>query len=118
MFDIMAKQRRIPEATKEELDKIVNQVVVTYQPEKIILFGSYAYGKPKADSDLDLLIIKKTTERFIDRWTRVRKIVSNPKRSIPFEPLILTPDEIEERLAREDQFIEEIMRNGEILYAT
>ena len=113
----MAKQRRIPEATRAELDKIVKQVVGHYQPEKIILFGSYAYGKPSADSDLDLLIIKKTAERFIDRWTNVRKIVSDPERSIPFEPLILTPRELEERLARGDQFIEEIMTRGVVLYA-
>jgi uncharacterized protein len=102
---------------RSEIDKIIRQIVVAYQPEKIILFGSYAYGKPRADSDLDLLIIKKTGERFIDRWTNVRKIVSDPERSIPFEPLILTPHELEERLARGDQFIEEIMTKGEVLYA-
>jgi uncharacterized protein len=117
VFNTMAKQRRIPEATRAELDKIVKQVVADYQPEKIILFGSYAYGKPSADSDLDLLIIKKTAERFIDRWTNVRKIVSDPERSIPFEPLILTPRELEERLARGDQFMEEIMTKGVVLYA-
>jgi uncharacterized protein len=117
VFNTMATQRRIPEAMRAELDKIVKQVVTDYQPEKIILFGSYAYGKPRADSDLDLLIIKKTGERFIDRWTNVRKIVSDPERSIPFEPLILTPHEVEERLPRGDQFIEEIIKKGEVLYA-
>jgi uncharacterized protein len=113
----VTKQRRIPEATKDELNKIVKKIIAAYQPEKIILFGSYAYGKPSANSDLDLLIIKKTGERFIDRWTNVRKIVSDPERSISFEPLILTPQELEERLARGDQFIEEIMARGEVLYA-
>ena len=108
---------RISETIRIELDKIVKQVVAAYQPDKIILFGSYAYGKPSADSDLDLLIIKKTAERFIDRWTNVRKIVSDPKRLIPFEPLVLTPREVEERLAIGDQFIEEIIRKGEVLYA-
>ena len=108
---------KIPEATKTELDKIVRQVVKAYQPQKIILFGSYAYGRPDADSDLDLLIVKKTSERFIDRLNNVRKIVSDPKRSIPFEPIVLTPDELEERLAIGDQFIKEIIAKGEILYA-
>ena len=108
---------KIPEATKTELDKIVRRVVDVYRPEKIILFGSYAYGRPSADSDLDLLIIKKTSERFIDRWTNVRKIVSDPKRSIPFEPLVLTPQEVKERLAMGDQFIEEIITKGEVVYA-
>jgi predicted nucleotidyltransferase len=108
---------KIPEATKTELDKIVRRVVDVYRPEKIILFGSYAYGRPSADSDLDLLIIKKTAERFIDRWTSVRKIVSDPNRSIPFEPLVLTPQEVKERLAIGDQFIEEIITKGEVVYA-
>ena len=113
----MAKQRRIPEATRAELDKIVKQVVADYQPEKIILFGSYAYGQPGVDSDLDLLIVKKTSKRFIDRWINVRQIVSDPKRSIPFEPFVLTSDELEERLTMGDQFIEEIITKGEVLYA-
>lgn len=107
---------KIPEATKAELNKIVRRVIDTYKPEKIILFGSYAYGKPNADSDLDLLIIKKTSERFIDRLIHVRKIVSDPKRSIPFEPIVLTPDELEERLTIGDQFIKGIVTKGKILY--
>lgn len=107
----------LSKATRAEIDKIVRRVVDVYQPEKIILFGSYAYGKPRADSDLDLLIIKKTSERFINRLTNVRKIVSDPNRSIPFEPIVLTPDEIEERLAIGDQFIDEILKKGEVLYA-
>jgi len=102
---------------RSEIEKIVKQVVEGYRPEKIILFGSYAYGEPHADSDLDLLIIKKTSERFIDRWVNVRRIVADPKRSIPFEPIVLTPDEIEERLAIGDQFVQEIINKGEVLYA-
>jgi len=102
---------------RTEIEKIVRQVVAAYQPEKIILFGSYAYGVPDTDSDLDLLIIKKTSERFINRLTNVRKIVSDPNRSIPFEPIVLTPDEVEQRLAIGDQFIEEILKKGEVLYA-
>ena len=108
---------RISETTRAELNKIVKQVVDAYRPEKIILFGSYAYGEPDADSDLDLLIIKKTSERFIDRWISVRRVVSDSKRSIPFEPIVLTPAELEERLAIGDQFIEEIVTKGEVLYA-
>ena len=108
---------KIPETKRAELNKIVDKLIEAYQPEKIILFGSYAYGRPDADSDLDLLIIKKTSERFIERWINVRQIVSDPKRSIPFEPIVLTPDEIKERLAIGDQFLEEIIKKGEVLYA-
>ncbi len=108
---------RISKTTRAQIDKIVRQVVDAYQPEKVILFGSYAYGEPDADSDLDLLIIKRTSERFIDRWMSVRQIVSDPDSSVPFEPIVLTPEELEERLAIGDQFIEEIVTKGEILYA-
>ena len=108
---------KIHEAAKTELNKILKWVIDAYQPEKIILFGSYAYGQPDADSDLDLLIIKKTSERFIERWINVRQIVSDPERSIPFEPIVLTPDEVQERLAAGDQFVEEIIKKGEVLYA-
>jgi predicted nucleotidyltransferase len=107
----------ISEEAAEELNKIVRQVVDAYRPEKIILFGSYAYGHPHADSDLDLLIIKNTSERFIDRWINVRRIVSDPQRRIPFEPIVLTPEEITERLAVGDQFIGEIIQKGQVLYA-
>ena len=113
----MAKLMKVPKAVRVELDKIVTQVVEVYHPEKIILFGSYAYGQPDADSDIDMLIIKKTPDRFMDRWINVRQIVSDPQRSISFEPFVLTPDELEERLAIGDQFIQDIVRNGEVLFA-
>ena len=103
--------------SRQKIRKYCEAIAREFHPEKIILFGSYAYGKPNADSDLDLLIIKETSERFIDRWTNIRKIVSDPKRSIPFEPIVLTPREVDERLAMGDQFIEEIMTKGEVLYA-
>ncbi len=105
------------ETVKAEIDKIVSRLVDAYGPEKVFLFGSYAYGEPHADSDLDILIIKKTSDRFIDRLINVRRIVSDPERSIPFDPIVLTPDEVAERLAIGDQFIEEIVKKGEVLYA-
>ena len=89
-----------------------------YKPEKIILFGSYAYGKPNEDSDIDLLIIKATLDRPIDRRVTVRKIISGPRRHVPFEFIVLTPEEIQNRLRIGDQFLQEIIENGEVLYAT
>ncbi len=102
---------------RTEIDKIVRQVVAAYRPEKIILFGSYAYGNPDADSDLDLLIIKKTSQSFIDRLVQVRKILTDPNRSVPLETIVLTPEELNVRLKIGDQFIQEIVTRGEVLYA-
>jgi len=105
----------------QEFDKmtkeIVSKLVKDYNPEKIILYGSYAAGNYNDDSDIDLLIIKETEDRFIDRWVAVRKILTDRNRKIPLEPLVLTPYEISSRLERGDQFIAEILDKGKLLYA-
>ena len=96
---------------------IVDKLKREYAPQRIVLFGSYAYGNPTPESDIDILIIKDTAERFIDRWTTVRRILSDPKRMIPIETLVLTPDELAERLRAGDQFIAKIVEDGEVLHA-
>jgi len=105
------------EEVRRTILEIVEKIKREYQPEKIILFGSYAYGTPDRDSDIDLLIIKDTQERPIDREVAVTRMVSDPKRLIPFEPIVLTPKEVNERLEIGDQFIREILQKGEVLYA-
>jgi len=102
---------------RETIQIILDKLLAHYAPQKVILFGSYAYGDPQPDSDIDLLIIKETPERFIDRWVTVRRILSDPKRTVSLEIIVLTPREIAERLAIGDQFLAEVMKKGEILHA-
>lgn len=101
---------------KRLISEMVGKIVATYDPLKIILFGSYAYGEPDMDSDIDLFIVKETDERPIDRRVSVRKIVSDRTRRIPFEPIVITQRELEERIRIGDQFINEILTKGEMLY--
>lgn len=98
------------------IKKIIGKIIKEYHPEKIILYGSYAYGSPTEDSDIDLLIIKDTDERPIDRRVCIRQIISDPSRKIPVEPLVVTVEELNKRIEIGDQFIEEILEKGEILY--
>ena len=100
------------------LKEIVARIVCQYRPQTIILCGSLAYGTPDEDSGIDLLIIKDTSQRFIDRWVAVRTILSGPHRTIPVETLVLTPEELTGKLSRGDQFIEEILAKGQVLYAS
>jgi predicted nucleotidyltransferase len=102
--------------TEKTILEIVDKIKREYQPERIILFGSYAYGTPDRDSDIDMLIVKDTRERLIDRMVTVSRIVSDPDRLVPFEPIVLTPDELSERLKVGDQFIKKILERGETLY--
>lgn len=107
----------VSDTAKKLIDQIVEKIVKEYQPEKIILFGSYAYGTPDSDSDIDLLIIKRTKERPIDRRVAVSRIVSDPKLCTPIESLVLTPEEIKTSQEIGDQFIKEILARGKLLYA-
>lgn len=102
---------------RKTISDIAEKIKKEYQPDRIILFGSYAYGTPDRDSDIDLLIIKDTPDRPIDREVTVARIASDPRRLIPFEPIVLTPNEVDERLKRGDQFVKEILQKGEVLYA-
>lgn len=99
------------------IQDILKKLLDSYTPQKVVLFGSYAYGNPQPDSDIDLLIIKETSERFIDRWVTVRRILSDPTRLIPLETIVLTPEELSRRLSIGDQFLTEILERGEVLYA-
>jgi len=106
------------ERLKGILFKIVEAIKAKYDPERIILYGSFAYGVPAENSDIDLLIIKETSERPLDRRVRVRRIVDIRDSSYPaFSSLVLTPEEIKRRLETGDQFIEEVLTKGEVLYA-
>ena len=96
--------------------KMVDKILKEYQPKMIILFGSYAYGEPTEDSDIDLLIIKDTEKRPIDRWVEVKRLLRDFTRTFPVSPLVYTSKEIEERTAIRDFFIEEILEKGEVLY--
>ena len=102
--------------TRDTILHIVDKIKQEYQPDKIILFGSYAYGQPDRDSDIDLLIIKDTQERFIDRLFNVTRIASDPRRLTPLEVIVLTPEELRERLQIGDQFLREALTKGEVLY--
>jgi predicted nucleotidyltransferase len=93
---------------------IVRRIVAGVQPEKIILFSSYAYSRPTPDSDLDLLIIMRTNARSVDRVVAVSRLLR--PRPFPLDILVRTPQEIDEALAREDNFIKEIINRGKVLY--
>ena len=101
---------------KKIITESVNQISSEYKPKKIILFGSYAYGNPTEDSDIDLLIIKNTDKRPIDRWLEVKKFLRDISLTVPISPLVYTEKEIEDRLAIKDFFIKDILEKGEVLY--
>ena len=110
------KQNNHGTATAKIIKSIARKLKEKYKAEKIILFGSYAEGNPRKDSDIDLLIIKKTKARHIDRAVLVRKILKDENRIVAIDPLVYTPDEINKRLELEDDFVKDIISKGAVLY--
>jgi predicted nucleotidyltransferase len=98
------------------IDRMVEKVVRGYQPDKIILFGSYAYGEPDDGSDVDLLIIKDDPRRHIDREVEVRLLLQDENGEIGLTLLVYSEAEVQKRLQMGDDFFEEITQQGEVLY--
>jgi predicted nucleotidyltransferase len=92
----------------------IQRIVDELQPEKIILFGSYAYGRPNSHSDVDLLVVMKTDASLKERsWNVSRLLLPRP---FPIDILVKTPKEIEIALKAGDFFVKEIVTRGKVLY--
>ena len=96
-----------------EIDHIVQKIVEHYSPEAIILFGSLASEQYGIDSDIDLLVIKKTSKKPIWRRVEVRKIV---KSDFPIDIIVITPEEFLRLKQSRSPFLSEILKTGKILY--
>lgn len=79
----------------KEITRSVKKIASEFKPEKVILFGSFAYGKPKADSDVDLAVIKKSRKDFYQRNAEARLIVSDS--SLPMDIFVFTPEEFNQK---------------------
>lgn len=97
-----------------EINDIAQDIVRKFSPEKIVLFGSYAWGNPRPESDVDLFIIKKTKKNKRERQRELRTLLFPP--ALPLDLLIYTPEETKRRLEMEDFFVNDILTKGKILY--
>lgn len=99
--------------TNREIKRLCEKIALEFNPAKIILFGSYAYGKPKWDSDVDLLIIMPFRGRPHRQAVNIRSRIEAP---MALDLLVRTPEEIAKRLEMEDFFICEILERGKVMY--
>lgn len=98
----------------ETLPKAVRRIARELRPQKIILFGSYAYGNPTPDSDVDLLVVMKTKASRKERYLAVSRLLR--PRPFAVDILVKTPQEIKTAIRDGDFFIEEIYTQGKVLY--
>ena len=98
----------------KSLRPAVQKIVDKLNPEMVILFGSYAYGKPTPHSDVDLLIVMKTSASLKERSWKVSRLLL--PRPFPVDILVKTPKEIEKALKSGNFFLQEILTRGKVLY--
>jgi predicted nucleotidyltransferase len=92
--------------------RFARQIAERFQPDKIILFGSYAYGTPTPDSDVDLLVVMPTRNQ-IEQAVRIDEAL---ERGFALDLLVRTPKTLEKRLRWGDWFLREIVTRGKVLY--
>ena len=105
--------KKIHVVSSRDIKKAVHKIAENFNPEKVILFGSYAHGKPSAESDVDLLVIKKVTK---SNWETGAEISLMLKHSFPIDIIVKSPAELEKRIRRGDFFLKDILENGKVLY--
>lgn len=93
------------------IHRFAREVAKRFQPEKIIRFGSHAYGTPHDDSDVDILVVVPTRNE-LDQAVRIRLTVDY---NFPLDLIVRTPENFAWRLAEGDSFLNEIVNRGRIL---
>ena len=103
-------RQRIPQ---EAIDETVRQIVEQFQPEQIILFGSYARGQPRPNSDVDLLVVMVTALKESEQAVRICQAVEY---HFGLDLIVRTPTTLARRLALGDPFLYEVVHRGAVLY--
>ena len=103
-------RERIPQ---EAIDDVVDQIATQFDPKQIILFGSYAYGLPRPESDVDLLVVMDTPLKEREQRRKIRKKIEY---NFALDLIVRTPAKLAQRLEWGDFFLREITEKGKVLY--
>ena len=104
------KRKRIPQ---KAIDEVVRQIAEKFQPQKIILFGSYARGKPRPESDVDLLVVMDTPLKESQQSLEIRRHLGV---MFGLDLIVYTPDRLQERVQMGDWFLRDVIKEGKIVY--
>jgi predicted nucleotidyltransferase len=110
------RQRRhhtLKRTTTGEIKRLCDKIAREFRPEKIILFGSHAYGRPQWDSDVDLLVIMPFRGGPARQAIKIRSRIESP---MALDLLVRTRKQISRRLAMGDSFMRDILERGKVIY--
>lgn len=108
------RARRLPSGRfpRAAIRRYVDRMVERFRPDKVILFGSHAYGQPHPDSDVDLLVVMPAKNE-VNQALRIRLTVPAP---FAMDLIVRTPETLARRLAWNDWFLREIVEKGVVLH--
>ena len=98
---------------RTEIDTLCRQISVRFRPDRVILFGSYAYGQPTSDSDVDVLVVVRHRGPSYRLAARIRNSIDV---DFPVDVLVCSPREVRRQIALADPFMLEVMSKGEVLH--
>ena len=104
------KRKRIPQ---EAIDQVVKQIVEKFKPRKIILFGSYARGNPRPESDVDLLVVMDTPLKEVQQAIQICQQIEY---RFGLDLIVHTPKYLAERMKMGDWFLHDVLKEGRVLY--
>ena len=98
------------------MDKLQRAIecIKKYDPEKIIIFGSYAREETDEYSDMDFVVIKKTNKRFLERLIEVAKLMDKELGQVDI--FVYTPEEFQKMIDFGNPFIEQVLKEGKVVY--
>lgn len=96
-----------------DIRRLAQTIAREFEPQRIILFGSHAYGRPTGDSDVDLLVIMPGRGSAIDKSLEIRRRI---RPGFPLDLLTRTSSEVARRVTMNDWFMREILEKGRTLY--
>ena len=104
------KRKRIPQ---KAIDQVVEQIVEMFKPQKIILFGSYARGNPRPESDVDMLVVMDTKLREVQQAIQICQQIEY---RFGLDLIVHTPKKLMERTKMGDWFLRDVLKEGKVLY--
>ena len=104
------KRKRIPQ---KAIDQVVKQIVEQFKPQKIILFGSYARGNPRPESDVDMLVVMETSLKDVQQAIQICQQIEY---RFGLDLIVHTPKYLSERVKMGDWFLRDVLKEGKIIY--
>ena len=101
---------------RQQIKRLCDAIAQEFHPEKIVLFGSYADGKPRPDSDVDLLVVMPFEGSPFRQAAVILSHIVRLVGVLPMDLLVRTTEQVHERVQMGDSFMRDIIERGKVIY--